>query len=136
MIMNIAIMESPGIPEEALQCRMAPFLAEGHTFSVYERTEDPAVMIEEARGADAVILANMPLPEEVIDRCPSLKFIDVAFTGVDHVGLEAARRQGAAVSNAAGYSTQAVAELALGLALSLIRHIPEMEDRQQNIVLA
>ena len=37
------------------------------------------------------MIANMPLRGEVIAACPNLKYIDVAFTGVDHVDLEAAR---------------------------------------------
>lgn len=53
----------------------------------------------------------------------------MAFTGVDHVDLEAARAKGVRVSNAAGYSTEAVAELSLGLMLSLLRNVPQVEAR-------
>ena len=48
----------------------------------------------------------MPLSGQVIRACKNLKFIDVAFTGVDHVDLQAAKEMGVKVSNAAGYSTQ------------------------------
>ncbi|WP_313185238.1 hypothetical protein [Lacrimispora sp.] len=48
--------------------------------------------------------------------------MDVAFTGVDHVDLEAAKTKGIKVSNAAGYSTEAVAELTICLMLSLLRN--------------
>lgn len=40
------------------------------------------------------MIANMPLSGKVISACPNLKFIDVAFTGVDHVDLQAAREKG------------------------------------------
>ena len=53
----------------------------------------------------------------------------MAFTGVDHVDLQAAREMGVKVSNAAGYSTQAVAEIALCMMLSLLRNIPQVEER-------
>lgn len=76
-----------------------------------------------------MILANMPMPNEVIRACDKLKFIDVAFTGVDHVGLEAAKEKGIAVSNASGYSNEAVAELALGMALSIYRNLRQVEVR-------
>ena len=64
-----------------------------------------------------------------IAQCENLKFIDVAFTGVDHVGLDAAKAKGVAVSNASGYSNEAVAELVIGMVLSLARNIPQVEAR-------
>ena len=127
--MKIAIMESLGISDEALKAKMAPFEAEGHTFSVFEKTTDVGTLIEEAKDADAMIIANMPMPAEVIANCPDLKFIDVAFTGVDHVGLDAAKEKGIKVSNASGYSNEAVPELAVGMALSILRNMREVEAR-------
>ena len=126
---KIVIMESLGISAQELAARKAPFEAQGHTFAEYEKSTDPAVLIREARDADAMILANMPLPGAVIEACPRLKFIDVAFTGVDHVGLDAAKARGIAVSNASGYSNEAVAELVLGMALSLYRNLSAVEAR-------
>ena len=57
--------------------------------------------------------------------CPNLKFIDIAFTGVDHVGLEAAKERGIVVSNASGYSTEAVAELTIALMIDVYRKVLE-----------
>lgn len=71
----------------------------------------------------------MPLRAEVINSCSKLKYIDVAFTGVDHVDLEAARAKGIQVSNAAGYSTQSVAELVLCMMISLLRNVPQVSER-------
>ena len=127
--MKIAIMESLGISAEELASYTAPFEAEGHTFSIFEKTTDPDKLIEEAKDADVMILANMPMPGAVIEKCPNLKFIDVAFTGVDHVGLDAAKAAGIKVSNASGYSNEAVPELAVGMALSLLRNMREVEAR-------
>ncbi len=127
--MNIVLMEPLGIPEDLLERYASRLRRQGHVFSAYPRSADPAVQLQRARDADAVIIANTPLSGQVIEGCPHLKFIDVAFTGVDHVDLEAARRKGAAVSNASGYSTQSVAELALCLMLSLLRNVPQVEER-------
>ena len=126
---KVVLLESLGISEEELAARKAPFEAQGHTFVSYPRTSDVPALIEEAKDADALILANMPLPGEVIEACEKLKFIDVAFTGVDHVGLDAARAKGVTVSNASGYSNEAVAELVLGMTLSLARHLGAVETR-------
>ena len=43
--------------------------------------------------------------------------------------LAAAKEMGVKVSNASGYSTQSVAELALGMMLSLLRNVPQVEER-------
>ncbi len=127
--MKIAIMESLGISDQELAELEKPFEAQGVSFQAYAKTTDPATLIEEAKDADGMILANMPMPAEVIRACPNLKFIDIAFTGVDHVALDAARERGIAVSNASGYSNEAVAELVLGMVLSLARNLRPVEDR-------
>ena len=126
---KIVIMESLGISAEELAARKAPFEARGHVFVDYPKTTDPAKLVEEAKDADAMILANMPMPADVLRKCDKLKFIDVAFTGVDHVGLDAAKEKNIAVSNASGYSNEAVSELVIGTTLSLARNLRSVEDR-------
>ena len=126
---KIVIMESLGISDEELAMRKKPFEEKGHTFADYPRTTSIPALIEQAKDADAMIIANMPMPAEVIRSCPRLKFIDVAFTGVDHVGLDAAREKGIAVSNASGYSNEAVSELVLGMVLNILRNIHAVEAR-------
>ena len=127
--MKIVLLESLGIPEESLQRRVAPLLRAGHTFEAYLRSTDPDELIARCTGAQAVMLANMPLPGRVIDACDVLQFIDIAFTGVDHVDLDAARRKSVTVSNASGYSTTAVAELTVCMMLSRLRNLAAVEAR-------
>ncbi|MFT4004489.1 MAG: 2-hydroxyacid dehydrogenase [Lacrimispora sp.] len=127
--MNIVLLESLGIPDSLLQECAKPLVEAGHCFFAYPKDTSPEVQIERARQADIIMIANMPLTGQVISACENLKFIDVAFTGVDHVDLEAARSKGIRVSNAAGYSTQAVAELTLCMMLSLLRNVPAVEAR-------
>lgn len=130
--MKIVLLESLGIPQQKLDEYASRLEAEGHTFSYFDRTTDTAQLIENIGDADVAIIANMPLKGEVIKACKNLKFIDIAFTGVDHVDLEAARSMGIKVSNAAGYSTEAVAELALCMMISLLRNVKQTEDRCRN----
>ncbi|HPD94437.1 MAG TPA: NAD(P)-dependent oxidoreductase [Tenuifilaceae bacterium] len=73
--------------------------------------------------AEVIVLANYPLSIDAIKRAKKLKFISVAFTGVDHIPLDYCRENNIKVSNAAGYSTRAVAELAISLAISLLRNV-------------
>lgn len=127
--MKVVLMEALGISAEELAERKKPFEAQGVEFTDYARTTDTAKLVAQAKDADAMILANMPMPADVIRACDNLKFIDIAFTGVDHVGLDAAREKKIAVSNASGYSDQSVAELVIGMVLSLARNMRQVEDR-------
>ncbi len=126
---KIVIMESLGISAEELSLRKKPFEDQGHTFVDFPRTTDIPTLIAQAKDADAMIIANMPMPGQVIRGCENLKFIDVAFTGVDHVDLTAAKEKGIAVSNASGYSNEAVAERVLGMALNILRNVSAVEAR-------
>lgn len=58
--------------------------------------------------------------------------LSVAFTGVDHIALEACRERGIAVCNCAGYSTAAVADLVFGLLIGLYRRIPACDKAVRN----
>ncbi len=127
--MKVAILESLGISKEELKSLEAPFEAQGVKFAEFDKTLDKETLIAEAKDADAMIIANMPMPRDVIDACENLKFIDVAFTGVDHVGLDVAKEKGIKVSNASGYSNEAVSELVFGMVLSIARNLREVEAR-------
>lgn len=127
--MKIVLLESLGISSQRLHHYAEPLIKMGHEFLSYERDLDEETQISRCQDADVIVLANMPLPGRVISACRNLKFIDVAFTGVDHIDLEAAKAGHVQVSNAAGYSTQAVAELTLGTMLALLRKLPQVEQR-------
>ena len=47
--------------------------------------------------------------------------LSVAFTGVDHIDLEACKKRVSRFCNAAGYSTEAVAELTIGMMIAVYR---------------
>lgn len=123
--MKIVIIEPLGITKEKLDEAMAPLRESGHEIVAYDtRAEDAAGLAERGRDADVVIVANQPFPREAIEGCERLKLLSVAFTGVDHIDIECCKERGVTVCNAAGYSTNAVAELAFGLAISVLRNIP------------
>lgn len=83
--------------------------------------------LERVGDADQVILANTKMPIEVIDQAPNLKYINIAFTGTDHVPVKEAKDKGILVSNAAGYSDEGVAELVIGLTIDLLRTISDTD---------
>lgn len=130
--MNIVLLESLGISENSLETYIKKLNALGHTFKAYERTDDINLQIERAKEADILIIANMPLKGEVIRSCKNLKFIDIAFTGYDHVDLDAAQEMNIALSNAAGYSDESVAELTICMILSLLRKVKDVEKQARS----
>ena len=122
--MKIVLTEPLGISPELLEKYARELRELGHRFMACpHRPESLAELCSLVEDADAVMLANMPFPGEAVRAGKSLRYIDVAFTGVDHVDLAACRERGVAVSNASGYSDTAVAELAFGLMLGLSRRI-------------
>ena len=127
--MNIVLLESLAIDDALLEKYVQPLKDQGHDFKAYSRTDDVEELIQEAKDAHILMLANMPLPLEVIEHCSHLKYINVAFTGVDHVPVAAAKSRGILVSNASGYSTRSVSELTLGLILSLLRQLKEGDEK-------
>lgn len=127
--MDIVLMEGLGVPEAVIEEHAKRLAAMGHKLTCCERSTDPAIQTTQIGNAEAVILANMPLSAEAVVAAPKLRFIDVAFTGVDHIPLDVARERSIAVSNASGYATQAVAELTIGFIIDLLRSVDAAQTR-------
>ena len=122
--MKVALLEPLGVPESMIRELAAPIEEAGHEFAYFDtKTGDPAELARRSEGADVVMIANNPYPAEVVRGAAALKMVAVAFTGIDHVGLDACRERGVTVCNCAGYSDVSVAELTLGLTIDVLRHV-------------
>ncbi|MCI9147755.1 MAG: hydroxyacid dehydrogenase [Hungatella sp.] len=130
--MKIVLLEGLGVSDEVMERHARRLEAMGHTFTAFEKNTDPKVQANRCRDADVVMLANMPLALSVLEAAGSLKLIDVAFTGVDHIPVAEAKLRGIGVSNASGYATQAVAELCIGFMIQLLRNVEETQRRCRN----
>lgn len=127
--MKLVIIEPLGVEQEKLLAMAAEQLPESVEVVYYDtRVTDTETLIERGKDADIIAVSNLPLNADVIDGCKNLKMMSVAFTGVDHIALDACRRNGVLVSNCAGYSTAAVADLVFGLLISLYRNIPACNE--------
>ena len=127
--MKIVLLEGLGVSDQVIEKHVQRLKEMGHTFVSYAKNMDSKVQIERSRDADVIMLANMPLDVSVIEAIPSLKFIDVAFTGVDHIPMEEVKKRGIVVSNASGYATQAVAELCVSFMIQLLRNVGKTEQQ-------
>ena len=122
--MKVVLLEPLGIPDSMIRELAAPIEQAGHGFVHYDtKTTDAGELAARSAGADVVMIANNPYPAEVVRGADALKMIAVAFTGIDHVGLDACRERGIAVCNCAGYSDVSVAELTVGLTIDVLRHV-------------
>lgn len=111
----------------------------GHEFTYYkESAKDCEEKIARLKDADIAMITNKPVSRKVIENT-NLKLIDVAFTGVDHVDLEASKEKGIKVLNASGYSDESVAELVIGLTIGVLRKFNQNREnifeRQNNYLL-
>jgi len=66
--------------------------------------------------------------EEDLAKHPKCQFLSVAFVGTNHVDHEACKKRGITIMNCPDYSSRTVAELTIGLTLSVLRDIPRAEQ--------
>ena len=72
---------------------------------------------------DALIIGAHDFSEADMERCPKLKIICKHGVGLDNIHVSKAKELGIAVCNAPGTNSNAVADLTLGLMLSVCRKI-------------
>ena len=100
--MKIVLLEPLGVPKEKIENLAEPFIRAGHEFTpYYTLAADESEQLERVKNADVIIMANHPLTAEVIGKCEKLKYISVAFVGIDHIGKAACQTKGINISNAA-----------------------------------
>lgn len=132
--MKIVAVEPIGISSEKAEKLAKAYEKKGHEFIVFpDRNEQEAILIERMKNADIVIVSNIRLRKEVLEQCSDLKFLNVAFTGLDHIDMKYCGERGIEVRNAAGYATEAVAELAVGMMLDLYRKITPFDNATRNL---
>lgn len=102
---------------------------EGHSVVYYDKPNtDQDELHARIKDSDILVLSNQTVSCATILKLEKLKMISVAFTGVDHLPMEQCNHKNITVCNAAGYSTSAVAELTISMAISLIRKVVELDS--------
>ncbi len=80
---------------------------------------------EAAEEVDILVVRSTKVSEEAINRAKNLNLIIRAGAGYNNIKVAAANKKGIYVANCPGKNSIAVAELALGLMISLDRRIPD-----------
>lgn len=93
--------------------------------TVYDRTSltDMQEVIDRIGDAEAVITNKTPLPKEVFEACPNIKYVGVLATGYNVVDVDTAKAKGIPVCNIPTYGTAAVGQFAIALLLEICHHI-------------
>ncbi len=86
---------------------------------------DAAWLAEYGAKVDGVVTGgHLGIPAALMTALPNLKIVGINGVGYDKVDLELARSRGVRVSNTPDVLTEDVADLAVGLTLSLLRRLP------------
>jgi D-3-phosphoglycerate dehydrogenase / 2-oxoglutarate reductase len=93
----------------------------------HEPARDEAALVEQLKGADAVILTmqRTALPRSVLQKLPSLKLISQTGRNTGHIDLAACGERGIIVSAGGSGGPNPTAEMAWALILAALRHLPE-----------
>lgn len=95
-------------------------------------TEDEVLALIKEHQPIGMIAGVEPLTEKVLEAAENLKVISRCGVGLDSVDLTAANKLGIKVLNTPDAPTQAVAELTIGLILSVLRKIPILDSGIKN----
>ncbi|MES0343468.1 MAG: NAD(P)-dependent oxidoreductase [Anaerolineales bacterium] len=111
----------PFIPEAVEQIEKIASDA-GYEFVLLEKYADQGEFIDAVADVDALIIRSDKATREVIEAAKNLKIIVRAGAGYDNIDLEAATEKGIVAMNTPGQNSNAVAELALGMMVYLMRN--------------
>lgn len=137
--MKISLIDPLLVDDKIIESHKEKIEKLGHEFQYFKKSaSDDEKIIERLKDSDVAIITNNKFSKNVIENT-NLKLIDVAFTGFNHVDIEACNEKNIIVENASGYSDDSVAELVLGLTISLMRKFNEnrknmYEDESFNLI--
>ena len=89
---------------------------------------------ERLKDSEAVFTDSFPITGELMRSCPKLRFLGVAATGYNHIDIATAEELGIAVANVPAYSTDAVAQHAFSLLMTLANRIPDYSRNREAAV--
>ena len=118
LITTVPFADRNGFPLEMLEANGIDYQINPHN---HKLTEEELIGL--AGEVDSIIAGTEPITARVMERAPNLKHISRVGVGLDNVDLVAAEKRGIKVSYTPDAPAPAVAELTIGLMLSLLRNI-------------
>ncbi len=94
--------------------------------TVYDRTE-PQDVVSRIGDAEYIYTNKTKITKEILEQCPSIKWIGVLATGYNVVDVDAAKEKEIPVCNVPTYGTTAVSQFVFALLLELCHHVGDHE---------
>ncbi len=96
----------------------------------YDRTDtqNEAEVIERIGTAELVITNKVTISRNIIETCPSIKYLGLLSTGYNVIDLEAASERNIPVTNVPGYGSDAVAQFTFALLLEICNRVGYHSD--------
>ena len=119
---NIVFLDALSLGE----CDLSVFKEFGN-FKTYPTTA-PNEVLERSKDAHIILTNKVVLNSEILSQLPNLELICITATGMNNVDLDYAKQKGIAVKNVAGYSTNAVAQHTLMIALNFLGNLRYFDE--------
>ncbi|MBN1186076.1 MAG: 3-phosphoglycerate dehydrogenase [Bacteroidales bacterium] len=119
---KVLIATEKPFAKEAIEQISAIFNEAGFEIKMLEKYKEKADLLHAVADVNAIIIRSDIIDKEVIDAAPQLKIVVRAGAGYDNVDLKAASDKNVVVMNTPGQNANAVAELAVGMMIYLIRN--------------
>ena len=122
--MNIVILDAATLGED-LDAGVLR-ISDGDTLTVWPSTA-PDELEAHVAGAEVLVLNKIKIGEAqlALPAMRDVRLICLVATGYDNVDVAACRACGVGVANVRGYSTDSVAQVTVGMVLSLYNHLPQ-----------
>ena len=125
---KLVVLEPLSVPDDVLEGMFQEKLGGQVEWTLYDkRATSDEEMIERAKDAEIVVIANQPMSANVMEHLDKIECLAVAFTGFDHIPMDVCKAKGVTVCNASGYSNEAVTDLVFGMTITLLRNIRECD---------
>ena len=118
--MKIVVLDAKTLGEDV---SVEP-LSEFGDLTVYPSTKQNDVA-ERVKDAECIVTNKVKINESTVGEAKNLRLVAVTATGYDNIDTAYCKSRGIAVCNVRGYSTDAVTEVTVAMALSLFTHLPE-----------
>lgn len=99
--------------------------------TIYDRTSKEDV-VDRIGDAEVILVNKIAITKEILDLCPSVKYIGELATGYNNIDVLAAKEKGVVVTNIPTYGTNGVAQFAIALLLELCSHVGSHSDAVKN----
>lgn len=124
--MKLAILDSYTAVSTDLSLDCLKKITPDITF--YDRSPYETV-VSRIGDAEAILVNKTFITQEILEKCPSVKYIGTFATGFNMVDIDYCKANNIVVSNVPGYSTNSVAQLTFTFILDLM-FFPEKHNRE------